>query len=86
MDDDREPWQRYGRALIRAMSEVLDEVDQDVSSLLLETADYWLGMGLALGARQPDAAATLLRLIESNESNRAELEADALAFSGEVLE
>jgi hypothetical protein len=85
MDADREPWERYGRALIGVMAEVLEQASEDPASLLLETADYWLGVGLALSARQPEMAARLLHLIESNESNRTELEADAMAFSDAIL-
>jgi hypothetical protein len=64
---------------------VLGQANEDATSLLLETADYWLGVGLALSARQPEMAARLLRLIESNESNRTELETDAMAFSDSIL-
>jgi hypothetical protein len=85
MNAGQEPWERYGQALIRAMAEILDQANEETAPLLLETADYWLGVGLALSARRPEMAARLLQLIESNESNRAELEADAMAFSDEVL-
>src|SRR3989442_1384509 len=47
-----ERWARYGRALIGSMSEVLTETADDTHANLLETADYWLSLGLVLGLRQ----------------------------------
>jgi len=80
-----EGWQGYGRALIRAMQEVLAESPEDVQPHLLETADYWLSVGLAMGLRRPNEASRLLEVIESEERNRTELEADAVAFAEEAL-
>jgi hypothetical protein len=49
-------WERYGRALISSMSEVLDETPEQIHSNLLETADYWLSLGLVLGLRDRPGA------------------------------
>jgi hypothetical protein len=51
----------------------------------LETADYWLSLGLAIGTEQPEAAVRLLRLIETEEPERAELTTDAKQFVTEAL-
>jgi hypothetical protein len=75
-----ERWQAYGGALIEGMREVLAESPEDLHAHLLETADYWLSVGLAMGLRRPDDAQRLLELIESEEHDRTELEADAEAF------
>ncbi len=79
-------WMRYGRAVIQSMQEVLTEVDEQAHSPLLETADYWLSIGLAIGLRTPEAADRLLALVESNDKERTKLERDALAFCAEVVE
>jgi hypothetical protein len=42
-------WRRYGQALLRAMDEVRSETSEDVKAVLMETADYWLSLGLAIG-------------------------------------
>jgi len=80
-----EGWRRYGSALIGSMAEVLEETDQETHPLLLETADYWLSLGLAVGLERPDQAASLLELIESHEDDHAELARDAEAFCREAL-
>lgn len=80
-----EPWDRYGRALLQGMQEVLAETPADVHALLLETADYWLSLGLSIGATDPDAASRLLAVIESEEPERAELAGDAVHFIGTAL-
>lgn len=81
-----EAWDRYGRALLQGMNEVLAETSADVHSMLLETADYWLSLGLAIGSANPDGAARLLAVIESEEPERAELADDAAQFVSEALE
>jgi hypothetical protein len=53
--------------------------------VLMETADYWLSLGLAIGAERPEAATRLLHLIEAEEPERAELTADAQHFVAEAL-
>ena len=78
-------WERYGRALVAAMSEVLDETDRGLHELLLETADYWLSVGLAIGVERSEDAARLLALIESHDDDHEELTLDAEAFSAEAL-
>jgi hypothetical protein len=78
-------WQRYGRAVLHSMTEVRAETSEDLHPLLMETADYWLSLGLAIGTEQPEAAGRLLRLIESEEPGRAELTADAQHFVTEAL-
>ncbi|MHB8685155.1 MAG: hypothetical protein ACYC9X_12620 [Dehalococcoidia bacterium] len=81
-----EGWERYGRAVIRSMQEVLAEAPEDVHALLLETADYWLSLGLAIGLRRPADAERLLALIHGGDAvERDELDADAAAFSAEAL-
>jgi hypothetical protein len=53
--------------------------------MLLETADYWLSLGLAIGTEQPEMASRLLHLIETEESERVELTVDAQHFVAEAL-
>ncbi len=81
-------WQRYGGALIRAMAEVLRETPEESHPLLLETADYWLSLGLALGIARPNEARRLLDLLLSHDEqeSRAELEKDGVELCGEVLQ
>ena len=78
-------WARYGRALIGSMSEVLDETPPETHANLLETADYWLSLGLVLGLRQPGQAQRLLRVIEAHEAEQGELERDAVGLAGQVF-
>jgi len=79
-------WERYGRALISSMSEVLTETPDHIHANLLETADYWLSLGLVLGLREPDQAQRLLQVIEAYEAERAELARDATTLIGQVFE
>jgi hypothetical protein len=78
-------WRRYATALLHSMEDVRAETAEEVHPVLLETADYWLSLGLAIGTEQPEAAARLLRLIEADEPERAELTEDAQYFIGEAL-
>ncbi len=78
-------WERYGRALHRAMAEVLDEIPEDVRPHALETADYWLSLGLVIGLEHAIEAQRLLGLIEANQDELAELSHDASVFVEEVL-
>jgi hypothetical protein len=78
-------WERYGRSLVRSMAEVLNETDPESHPVLLETADYWLSLGLTIGVERSDEAAQLLELIETHEENRAELARDARDFTQTVL-
>jgi len=78
-------WANYGRALIASMSEVLTETADDMHANLLETADYWLSLGLVLGLRQPAQARELLNVIEAHEAERGELERDATGLIGDVF-
>ena len=80
-----EEWARYGRALIGSMSEVLGETPDDIHANLLETADYWLSVGLVLGLRQPARAQDLLQVIEAHEAERGELERDAAGLISDVF-
>jgi hypothetical protein len=80
-----EPWARYGRALIDSMSEVLLETPEETHANLLETADYWLSLGLVLGLRDPTQARQLLRVIEAHEAERGELERDATSLISQAL-
>lgn len=81
-DDD---WTRYGRALASAMGEVLDELPEEFRAHALETADYWLSVGLTIGLERPAPARRLLALIEAEEAERAALAQDAAAFLEEAL-
>ena len=78
-------WAQYGRALIDSMGEVLAETPDEIHANLLETADYWLSLGLVLGLRDPDQAQQLLQVIESHEAERGELERDATGLIGQVF-
>jgi len=79
-------WAQYGRALIGSMSEVLAETPENIHANLLETADYWLSLGLVLGLRDPDQARQLLQVIEAHEAERGELERDASGLISQVFE
>lgn len=81
-----ESWDRYGRALLLGMQEVLEETPTELHSLLLETADYWLSLGLAIGSETPDDARRLLAVIEAEEVERRAIADDAAAFAADVLE
>jgi hypothetical protein len=80
-----EDWERYGRALLQSMQEVLSETPAELHPMLLETADYWLSLGLSIGSANPDGAARLLAVIESEEPERAELAEDAAQFASDAL-
>lgn len=77
--------QRYGRAVHRAMAQVLDEFPENVRPHAVEVADYWLSLGLAIGLEHASEAQRLLGLIEANEEEMAELSHDADAFLEEAL-
>lgn len=79
-------WDRYGRALLQGMHEVLSETPAEVHSMLLETADYWLSLGLAIGIADAGAAQRLLAVIEAEEPERTELAGDAAQFVSDALE
>ena len=55
-------------------------------SHVLETADYWISVGLTIGLERPHQARRLLELIEATESERTTLAEDAAAFIAEALE
>lgn len=78
-------WERYGRALHQAMGEVLTEFPEEARPHALETADYWLSVGLTIGLEHPRQAERLLGLIEQEEIERAALTDDAEEFLGEAL-
>jgi hypothetical protein len=81
-----EQWARYGRALISSMSEVLGETPDEIHANLLETADYWLSLGLVLGLRDPAQAEQLFQVLEAHEAERGELERDAAGLISQVFE
>ncbi len=81
-----ERWRRYGSAVVASMSEVLDRAHEEHRPALLETADYWLSLGIAIGLNRPDEGRRLLEIVEAEEGNRAELAADADAFLTEALQ
>jgi hypothetical protein len=78
-------WRRYATALLHSMADVRAETAEEVHPILMETADYWLSLGLAIGTEHAEAAARLLHLIEAEEPERAELTTDAQHFVGEAL-
>jgi len=78
-------WERYGQALYAAMAEVVLELPEDVRPHALETADYWLSVGLIIGLEHPRQAQRLLELIEAEEIERAALTDDAIDFLAEAL-
>ncbi|MGH7643933.1 MAG: hypothetical protein ACRENX_13160 [Candidatus Dormibacteria bacterium] len=78
-------WNQYGRALIKAMSEVTAEAPEELHTLLLEAADYWLSVGLAIGTQHREAALRLLDLIETEGVGQAELAEDAAGFCSEAI-
>lgn len=73
-------WEGYGRAVIDSMGEVLAEVPDDHHPVMLETADYWLSLGLAIGLERPERARELLHLMEPDPELRSELRVDAEEF------
>jgi hypothetical protein len=78
-------WERYGRAITGAMAEVLEELPEEAKPHALETADYWLSVGLVIGLERPAEASRLLGLIEADESERAALSNDGAGFLAEAL-
>jgi hypothetical protein len=75
-----EEWTRYGRSMIEAMSDVLEEVDDRHRGVLLETADFWLSLGLILGLERPEEARRVVDVLLSQGGDRAELLSDAEDF------
>jgi hypothetical protein len=82
---DGDGWQRYGRAIMGAMAEVLAELPEEARPHALETADYWLSVGLVIGLERPTEASKLLQLIEADENERAALSHDGAGFIAEAL-
>jgi hypothetical protein len=80
-----DPWSTYGRSLTQAMAEVIHEIPEELRPHVLETADYWLSVGLQLGLERPHQARELLAIIEADELERAELAEDAGSFIAEAL-
>jgi len=60
-------WERYGRALHRAIAEVLEELRPHAP----ETADSWISVGLTIGLERSQAR-RLLELIEAEEAELGE--------------
>jgi hypothetical protein len=85
MEPATEEWRRYGEAIIESMADVLGDAHEQHHPVLLETADYWLSLGLTIALDHPEDGRRLLHLIETEEPNRTELEADAKTFIKEVL-
>jgi hypothetical protein len=81
-----EDWGRYGRAVIESMREVLAESPEEMHGLLLETADYWLSLGLVIGLRRPADAESLLALIQRHDvEDSGELVDDGVVLCAEAL-
>ncbi len=78
-------WRRYATALLHSMGDVRAETAEEFHPVLLENADYWLSLGLAIGTEQPETARRLLRLIETEEPELLELTSDAQHFVAEAL-
>jgi hypothetical protein len=81
-----ETWARYGSALTGTMGELLEEVPENLRPHLLETADYWISLGLLIGLQHPADAQQLLEVIETEEPERLALAADATAFIEDALQ
>jgi hypothetical protein len=64
------------------MAEVLTEFPEEVRPHALETADYWISVGLTIGLERPHQARGLLEVIEAQEAAGAALAEDAAAFLG----
>ena len=67
------------------MTEVLEALPEEAGAHALETADYWLSVGISLGLERPHQARELLALIEADEAERAALVEDATATAEEAL-
>jgi hypothetical protein len=67
------------------MAEVLQEFPEEARPNALETADYWISVGLTIGLERPHQARQLLELIEAEEVERAALADDAAAFLDEAM-
>jgi len=81
-----EAWQRYGRALIAAMREVLEETDSTDRELMLEVADYWLALGLMIGLEHADNGRKLLAAVETHAGERSVLLSDAQEFLTDAVQ
>jgi hypothetical protein len=79
-------WQRYGKALTGAMTEVLEELPEAARATALETADYWISVGLVIGLEHPTQARRLLAVIEADEAEQAALITDAADFIEQALQ
>jgi len=52
------------------MAEVLEDFPEEARPHALETADYWISVGLTIGLERPHQAHRLLELIEAEEAER----------------
>ena len=77
--------QRYGRAVQRAIAELLDGFPENARPHAVEVANFWLSLGIAIGLEHRSEAQQLLGLIEANGEKMAELSHDARAFLEEAL-
>lgn len=78
-------WNRAGAALLGAMNDVIAEVDEEDRPLVLETAAYWLALGVAAAIDRPTDSQRLLDIIEPGGADRDELLSDARAFLDEAV-
>ena len=87
MDEASAPagWDAYGRALLTSMSGVLAEVPEGHHAKFLETADFWLALGLATGLERPSEARRLLELMEPDVESRREISRDAEELCTQVF-
>ena len=61
------------------------EIPEEMRPHVLESADYWISVGLTLGLEWPHQAQRLLELIEAEEAERGALAEDAAAFIEQAL-
>ena len=79
-----EAGESYGRALITVMRDVLEAIDEGQREVLLETADFWLRLGLVIGVEHADDARQLLALSQAAADVDGELREDAADFLAET--
>jgi len=81
-------WNRYGRAVIRGMAEVMVAAAEENHPLLLESADYWLAFGLSIGRGRPEVGGPVHERREGEDAARELVRqpAEVLAQPGMLAE
>ena len=77
--------ERYAKAIVSTMRDVLPETFGDHHPTLLECFAFGLDVGLAVGLDFPDQARRLLAIAVPEEKAGIELAQDAQDFLGEAL-